>query len=269
MLRYAVQRCLLWCPRTLRVRVSLSLGSLQLALFLSLCAGRGMTFSQAAILGFRHKSFRFYGRSSRHEFWYFYLSCLLLGTMAGALSLVPVVGSLLVALCVLYLCCCQISSLVRRLHDCNQSGKVVALPFVLMLAYFVARIPLYALYPEAAALILNLILGLSVVSYLFLLGLCCRKGQTGSNRYGTDPLDPNVSAQDFINPEHLVMPEYLGDPWRKFKAKYEANPQATAPQKEAAEQEATTTETTSTSEPPAVAAVSTPTLAPHDKGKSN
>ena len=68
---------------------------------------------------------------------------------------------------------------------------------------------------------LNGILGLSILSYILLLGLCCQQGSKGNNRYGTDPLDSSVPAQDFINPEHLEMPEYLGDPWRKFKAKHD------------------------------------------------
>lgn len=180
-----------------------------------------MTFSQAVITNFKHKSFRFYGRSSRHEFWYFYVALLAGGALCFCLSFVPIVGSLLVALGILYLCCCHITALVRRLHDCNRSGKLVALPFLLLLAYFVARIPLHALYQDYAAMTLNGILGLSILSYILLLGLCCQQGSKGNNRYGTDPLDSSVPAQDFINPEHLEMPEYLGDPWRKFKAKHD------------------------------------------------
>lgn len=208
-----------------------------------------MTFSQAVMLSFRHKSFRFYGRSSRHEFWYFYLACLLLGIVSAVLVLVPVVGSLLLALGVLYLCFCQISAMVRRLHDCNRSGKIVVLPFILLLVYFIARIPLHALYQDYAELILKLLLLSSILCYVLLLLLCCQKGSVGSNRYGTDPLDQSVIAQDFINPEHLVAPEYLGDPWRKFKAKYQTpdsqhTKTSTAPHDLSARENTTTTSKT-------------------------
>lgn len=123
------------------------------------------------------------------------------------------------AVSAIYLCICHCSALVRRLHDLNHAGTWVAIPLLLLLAYFVARIPLFALYREQAPLILNLLLGLSTCSYIGLLCWCCRLGTKGDNRYGTDPLNSAVPQQDFINPEHMQVPEYLGDPWRKIKAK--------------------------------------------------
>lgn len=195
---------------------------------------RFVTFYQAALVGFKHKSFRFYGRSSRAEFWYFYLATMLLGGLCALCSLIPIVGALIVAVGVIYLCMCHCTSLVRRLHDLNHAGTWVALPLLLLIAYFVARIPLFALYREHAPLILNLLLAVSACSYVALLVCCGRAGTKGDNRYGTDPLDSSMPQQDFINPEHMQMPEYLGDPWRKIKAKKE--------QQEREQQEQNTTE---------------------------
>ena len=175
----------------------------------------------------KDKSFHFYGRLSRRDFWLFYASTLLFVAVSVLFLWVPVVGSLIMALLVIYLVWCQSSAMVRRLHDRNYSGKWVLLPFVLLVLYFVARMPLYTLHPEQATWALTAIAILGAGSYLLLLVLCALAGQVGSNRFGTDPLDSATPAQDFINPEHLEMPVYLGDPWRKFKDK-QARTQARA-----------------------------------------
>lgn len=170
-------------------------------------------------IGLKDKSFHFYGRLSRRDFWLFYGSTLLFAAVSVLFLWVPVVGSLIMALLLIYLVWCQSSAMVRRLHDRNYSGKWVLLPFVLLVLYFVARMPLYTLHPEQATWALTAIAILGAGSYLLLLVLCALAGQVGSNRFGTDPLDSATPAQDFINPEHLEIPVYLGDPWRKFKDK--------------------------------------------------
>lgn len=184
-----------------------------------------VTFYQTALIGFKHKSFRFYGRSSRTEFWYFYLATLLLGVICALFSLIPIVGALIVAVMMLYLCLCHCASIVRRLHDLDHAGTWVALPLLLLITYFVARIPLFALYHEQAKLILKLLLAISVCSYIGLLVWCSRAGTKGNNRYGTDPLDHTVPQQDFVKTEHMQIPEYFGDPWRKIKAKQQMQKQ--------------------------------------------
>ena len=114
---------------------------------------------------------------------------------------------------------CQYTATIRRLHDLNKSGKIVALPYVLTLVYLVAMGPLNALHPEYAPQVLDGIVTLASLSYVYILFLCTRIGTKGNNNYGTDPLDKSQQSQDFINPDHMTSPEYLGDPWRKFKAK--------------------------------------------------
>lgn len=154
------------------------------------------------------------------------------------------------ALVVIYLVWCQSSAMVRRLHDRNYSGKWVLLPFVLLVLYFVARMPLYALHPEQATWALTAIALLGAGSYLLLLVLCALAGQMGSNRFGTDPLDSATPAQDFINPEHLEMPVYLGDPWRKFKDKQaRAQARAQAQAQSAAEHQVSASAPAATSDP--------------------
>lgn len=178
-----------------------------------------VTIKEALILGFKTKGLRFYGRSGRAEFWYFYLfSCFIIG-VSFKLNVIPVVGSLVQALVVLAIVACQFTATIRRLHDINLAGKIVAAPYVLSILYFVAMGPLNALYPEYSQKILDGLVTVAVLSYIYILFLCTRIGTKGNNRYGTDPLDKSKQAQDFINPDHMVQPEYLGDPWRKFKDK--------------------------------------------------
>ena len=183
---------------------------------------------EALVLGFKTKALRIYGRSSRSEFWYFYLASLLL--LGGIMQLhqVPIVGSLIQAVLFILVMVCQFTAMLRRLHDCNKSGKIVALPYALGLFYFLALFPLHGLYPELATKLLGTIAGIALVSYLLILYFCMQPGTSGNNNYGTDPLDPNTVAQDFINPQHLQNKEYLGDPWRSFKNKVAKEKEAAA-----------------------------------------
>lgn len=120
---------------------------------------------------------------------------------------------------------CQITASIRRLHDLNLRGWWLLIPYLLPLAYFVSRQPIYVLAPEQAWL-LDGMLVIYIASWIGLWALWCKKGSTGSNRFGTDPLDSSNTQMDFINPQHMVNPEYLGDPWRKFKARVVAEKQA-------------------------------------------
>lgn len=178
-----------------------------------------MNIKESLIIGFKTKGLRFYGRSSRAEFWYFYLSTCFLIAISFKLNIIPVVGSLLQALVIIAIVACQYTATIRRLHDLNKSGKIVALPYIFTLAYFVTMGPINALQPELAPKVLDGLVTLATLSYLYILFLCTRIGTKGNNNYGTDPLDKSQKSQDFINPDHMIAPEYLGDPWRKFKAK--------------------------------------------------
>lgn len=179
------------------------------------------------ILGFKIKAFHFYGRSSRSEFWPFYLVAWLILLLSSLCSLLPIIGSLIQAIVVIIVGVCQITASIRRLHDLNLRGWWLLIPYLLPLAYFVSRQPIYVLAPEQAWL-LDGMLVIYIASWIGLWALWCKKGSAGSNRFGTDPLDSSNTQMDFINPQHMVNPEYLGDPWRKFKARVDAEKQAKA-----------------------------------------
>lgn len=178
-----------------------------------------VNIKEALIIGFKTKGLRFYGRSSRAEFWYFYLSTMVFIGVSFKLNAIPVVGSLIQAIVIILIVACQYTATIRRMHDLNMSGKIVAAPYLLTLIYLVALGPVNVLYPEFGPKILDGLVTLTVLSYLYLIFMCAKPGTKGNNRYGTDPLDTTQEAQDFINPSHLESPDLLGDPWAKFKAK--------------------------------------------------
>lgn len=180
--------------------------------------GRDVTALQALVLGFK-KGLRFYGRSSRSEFWKFFLISWIMIAASVLLTRIPVVGSLIQAIVIIAILCCQYSAIIRRLHDLDRSGKIIAVPYLIALGYFVALMPMHALYPEIANGVMSTIAGCAMMLYLFILYRCSNEGTIGPNRYGTDPNDDSQAQQDYVNPEHLTNPEYLGDPWRKFKNK--------------------------------------------------
>ena len=188
---------------------------------------REVTVLQALQLGFR-KGLRFYGRSSRPEFWKFFLLTWVMVAASVVLTRVPVVGSLLQAVVIITILCCQYTAIIRRLHDLDRSGKIIALPYLIALGYFVALIPVHALYPEIATGAMSTIAGCAMVLYLYILYLCSNEGTQGPNRYGTDPNDASIEQQDFVNPKHMASPELLGDPWRKFKNKVDQEKAAQA-----------------------------------------
>ena len=188
---------------------------------------REVTVLQALQLGFR-KGLRFYGRSSRPEFWKFFLLTWVMVAASVVLTRVPVVGSLLQAVVIITILCCQYTAIIRRLHDLDCSGKINALPYLIALGYFVALIPVHALYPEIASGVMSTIAGCAMVLYLYILYLCSNEGTQGPNRYGTDPNDASIEQQDFVNPKHMASPELLGDPWRKFKNKVDQEKAAQA-----------------------------------------
>lgn len=184
-------------------------------------------FINSLVLGFKVKAFYFYGRSSRSEFWYFYVTSWLVLALSFVLGLIPMVGQLIQAVLIILVAVCQITATIRRLHDINKPGFLTAIPYVLPLFYMLARQPVHALYPESIW-VLTLLEILCGASLLGLLLLCALPGTKGDNKYGTDPLNHQAPSQDFINPQHFADPEYLGDPWRKFKAKVDREKQAAA-----------------------------------------
>lgn len=172
---------------------------------------------QSLRLGFKVKAFHFYGRSARAEFWPFYIASWVILACSFILGFIPIVGSLIQAIVFILVVLCQITATMRRLHDIDFRGWWLIVPYLLPVVYFVARQPVYVLYPEQAWTLDGLVV-LCVLAWLCIWGLCLKRGTQGNNRFGTDPLGLEPQ-QDFIDKRHLASPEYLGDPWRKFKAR--------------------------------------------------
>lgn len=128
-----------------------------------------MTFTEAVKSGFS-KYVQFSGRAARSEYWWWTLFSMLVqvvlqvGVTAIAVAAGPgsetlvMVFSGLLMLVVLALILPSISVLVRRLHDIDRSGWW----------YWIILVPL--------------------VGVILLLVWFCKKGTTGPNRFGQDPL---------------------------------------------------------------------------------
>lgn len=178
-----------------------------------------MNVKDALIIGFKTKGLRFYGRSSRAEFWYFYISTCIFIALSWKLNIIPVVGGLLQAIAVLAIVACQITATIRRFHDLNMDGRFVLFPYLMGIVYAAGVGPLRATQPQYADLILNTLTTLAGLSYASILIMCAMRGTVGKNKYGTDPLDKSTPPQDFINPDHMKAPDLMGDPWKRFKDK--------------------------------------------------
>jgi uncharacterized membrane protein YhaH (DUF805 family) len=129
-----------------------------------------MNFFEAVVSGFRN-SFNFSGRASRSEFWFFALFCYLVMTGSGGVVefLSPVASELLVSrdtravlglvsffILVAFLVP-AIAIAVRRLHDLDRTGW-------------------------------SFLIKLTIIGIIWLLFWYCKKGTTGRNRFGADPL---------------------------------------------------------------------------------
>ena len=169
----------------------------------------------------------FSGRSSRAEFWWFFLALFLLyaimwivffGAMvssiataqnnpsAGMMGAIGV-GGILVGLFWLALIIPTISVQVRRLHDTNRSGWWLGGFYLLYVAYFVlmfgslASVMMAAAAggtasptpPNPAIFMVTMVLGLAIFVYMIaLIVFYCQSGTKGSNRFGDDPYGANV-----------------------------------------------------------------------------
>lgn len=82
-----------------------------------------MTFSEAVSTCFS-KYATFQGRAARSEYWWFYLFCVIVGTLAGVLdrSLFGVQNGVLSSIISLALIVPMLAAGTRRLHDIDRSG---------------------------------------------------------------------------------------------------------------------------------------------------
>lgn len=135
-----------------------------------------MEFSQAVKTCCKNKYFKISGRASRSEFWWFQvfiwgsiiLATITLGLLFGATGGSEGLLTLIVlATSVFYLILIPptITAMVRRFHDINMSGWWV-LGFS----------------------ILNAIPYLGIISALVMLYFLIKKGTSGDNRFGLDPV---------------------------------------------------------------------------------
>ena len=142
-----------------------------------------MEFGDAVKICLTRKYCSFKGRASRSEFWWFCLFTLILNMIVALVGLLlPALGSIVSAVQALWLLLPTVGVTTRRLHDRNLSGWWQVLPLAAVLPAIAGAVlgadGLLVLAGSAAALAS---LGLLVVYAL--------KGTSGSNRFGSDPLD--------------------------------------------------------------------------------
>lgn len=145
----------------------------------------------------------FRGRASRAEFvWNLFAYALMLPMaylFMGVLGAMSPLGGLLGAAVILAVWLTWLGAGVRRLHDCGRSSWWIAIPVLpsLLISEEIVSLQILGSFQATALLdhpVWNLFWTISLVGVLlFLFYLLVRKGMSGSNRYGPDPL---VSAED-------------------------------------------------------------------------
>lgn len=128
----------------------------------------------------------FSGRASRSEFWWWMLFTFLAGLILGFIEelnhqpenikttgVLSIIFSLAILLPDVAVC-------IRRLHDINRSGWFIAPTFLLLVVPYIGN--------ETIAGVFVLLL---ILYFLILICFYCKKGTTGDNRFGKDPLAEN------------------------------------------------------------------------------
>lgn len=145
----------------------------------------------------------FSGRASRSEYWFFILFCILVRFGANILNTIVVSSTgmaglnIISAMAMLALALPQLSAQVRRLHDTGRSGFWV-LGFILyVIGAIIAFFSLFGVRPDAggsASLVLIALILIGTAYAVGLVALTALKGTEGANRYGPDPLGPDVTV---------------------------------------------------------------------------
>lgn len=141
-----------------------------------------MTFKQSIRVCLRQKYFfRFSGRASRSEFWWFMLFIFLVNLVTGIVfSFLPATLAASLSLVVsLMLLPANLGVTVRRLHDRNMRGWWLLLPIVSLILGIMSVGGPASQGPVVSMLSLALCL-----AYLIIL---CMPGTPGPNRFGEDP----------------------------------------------------------------------------------
>ena len=156
-----------------------------------------MTFPESIRTCMLTKVFTLSGRASRSEFWWFILAGLLFNLFGGLILLIPLLGAIAYFGLSLWFFCANLTVTVRRLHDTDHRGWWLLLPLLssivlcgaamLMIGPYYANISYY----DADNIIIGIVAVSTLIvlgSYLILLIFCVKKGTTGPNRFGPDPL---------------------------------------------------------------------------------
>lgn len=139
-----------------------------------------MTFQQAIRTCLVQKYFfRFAGRASRSEFWWFMLFIFLVNLATGiAFSILPATIAASLSLIVsLALLPANLGVSVRRLHDRNMSGWWLLLPIVSLFLGILSG-------PASQGPVVSMLSLALCLAYLIIL---CMPGTPGPNRFGDDP----------------------------------------------------------------------------------
>lgn len=139
-----------------------------------------MTFKESINTCLREKYFfRFQGRASRSEFWWFMLFIALVNILTGLVFalLPPMVGASASLIVSLLLLPANLGVTVRRLHDRNLSGWWLLLPIVSLV--------LAVLFGAGDSVISSTLSLAMCVCYLAIL---CMPSQPEVNRFGSPPV---------------------------------------------------------------------------------
>lgn len=138
-----------------------------------------MTFTQSIRMCLGPDYFKFRGRASRSEFWWFAL--FMFAVEAGSMLLAPLLpmtlGAILIFVVPLILLPPNLGVTVRRFHDRNLSGWWLVIP---ILMYFLW------VFNGPGSQFSSLISFAATLAYLAIL---CTPGQMTANKYGPPPAD--------------------------------------------------------------------------------
>jgi len=158
----------------------------------------------------------FTGRTSRRDFWMFFLAGFLVGIALAILSAIPFLGRIFSVISYIFsigLSLLSISVGIRRLHDVDKSGKLMIPMIVGLVPMLIVQIILQflsfrvsranpldyiygsGLYGLSAAYTATVALGgisiffgiVALVGAIIVIWFCIKEGDPGNNKYGPPP----------------------------------------------------------------------------------
>ncbi|MDD4556621.1 MAG: DUF805 domain-containing protein [Alphaproteobacteria bacterium] len=137
----------------------------------------------------------FNGRSSRHEFWSFYLGITILSIIITPIDIFLIGFDLLTTILSFAIFIPNLAVTIRRLHDVNKSGWWFLFPWailLLLIPLFTVKAILEYSAPQLSLEIFSHLTILCVILFfvanIYLIYLFCVRGDRGKNRYGEPPL---------------------------------------------------------------------------------